>query len=252
MSFEALGKVPAGKSRILVGWDPASRQVRFLSVWSDGSLEELVLSTREGTAFLGTYSTKTAAAAPQQARIRADYVDADTCILTFLDGPNKGKQLSTWKRQAASDQRTGPTSSAPALLKEYAALMVGQWECKSAVPWVPVPGIGTVPARGTCSWTLDGAALQWSLQIGEANTLALVGWDSDSKRLREFVVTSTGDCFLVFVTKEGDKWVTTAELTMPDGKRKAIRAVTTFDNNGNRHVNEYPTHKDVFTRVPTK
>jgi hypothetical protein len=36
---------------------------------------------------------------------------------------------------------------------------------------------------------------------------------------------------------------------LPDGKRSEIRTVTTFENNGDTHINEYPTYKDVFTRV---
>jgi hypothetical protein len=209
-----------------------------------------------------TWELKWRAAAPGGKKYEAvgDHVPIDAVSYTWKirDLTENGRKIPDWpkvtyrRKTGAPAGRAEASSSAPPLLKEYGKLMVGQWECKSAVPWIPVPGAATVPARGTCSWTLGGMALQWNLRIGEADAHALVGWDPEAKRLEEFVVTSTGDKFLVFVTKEGDDWVTTADLKMPDGSRKAVRAVTTSDNNGNRHVNEYPTHKDVFTRVPAK
>jgi hypothetical protein len=248
MHFEAVGKLPAGKSRILAGWDPASRQVRFLSMWGDGMVEELLLSKQEGTAFLGTYSAKNAGEAPQQSRVRVDYSNADTCVLTFLDGSKKGMELSTWKRQATP----GAGPSTPALLKEYAILALGEWECKESRPWGSPPGAPTVPVRATLSWTLGGAALESDLKVGDGRARSLICFDPATKQLKSFAVGSTGDCIEASLTKKDDKWFFRATMIALDGRRTEIRMATTFAKDGKSHVNEYADHKDVFTRVTVR
>ena len=93
--FQMLDKPPAWKNRVMVGWDPAARQVRFLAFWSGGLVEEIILSGRNGNTFVGTYSAKHPGREPEEAGIRMDYTDADSCVITFLDGPFQGKELSS-------------------------------------------------------------------------------------------------------------------------------------------------------------
>ena len=38
-------------------------------------------------------------------------------------------------------------------------------------------------------------------------------------------------------------------MTMPDGNQVDIHMFTTVATDGETHVNQYPTHQDVFTRV---
>lgn len=142
-----------------------------------------------------------------------------------------------------------PSSDAPALLKEYAELMVGEWECKACVSWGAAPGSDKVPARAMCCWAADGAGLNWNLQIGEGKAQFLTYWDPASSQLKEFGIGSSGAIFEIVLSKEADKWINEGTMTLPDGKRLDIRTVTSFEMGGDTHVNDYPTHKDVFTRV---
>jgi hypothetical protein len=86
-------------TRILAGWDPDRQQIRFICQWSSGLLEEIILTNQRGQVFLGTYTAKLDGLPTHSARMSVDYTDRDSCVLTFLDGPNKGKVLSTWRRQ---------------------------------------------------------------------------------------------------------------------------------------------------------
>lgn len=79
-------------------WDPQTRQIRLSAVWSNGMVEEISLQRMRGTAFLGTFTTKSPGCAAERGGISLDCPDADTCILTLLDGPRKGHVLNTFKR----------------------------------------------------------------------------------------------------------------------------------------------------------
>ncbi|MCL4195407.1 MAG: hypothetical protein KJZ87_26955, partial [Thermoguttaceae bacterium] len=79
-------------------WDPATRQIRLAAVWGNGVVEEITVQRKRGTAFIGTFTTKAPSIAAERAGISLDCPDADTCILTLLDGPRKGHVLNTFKR----------------------------------------------------------------------------------------------------------------------------------------------------------
>lgn len=99
MSFKAVDKPVAGKSCLLGGWDPAQQKIRLIGFWNTGMTEEILLSKQQGTAFQGTYTAKGVGMATRRARVHLDYPDADSFVATFLDGPHKGEQLSSWKRK---------------------------------------------------------------------------------------------------------------------------------------------------------
>lgn len=79
-------------------WDPETRQVRFLAVWSGALVEEIVLSREKGPAFFVTYTAKSPGSETLRVRIRLKYDTPDSFVYTFADGPNKGKELSRWTR----------------------------------------------------------------------------------------------------------------------------------------------------------
>jgi hypothetical protein len=96
--FEVPEKSYTSDSRWLTGWDPDTRQARLLAIWSGGEVEELVIARHRGKIFYGTYSSKKAGQATFRARISVDYETPDTCVLTLLDGPQKGQELNRFKR----------------------------------------------------------------------------------------------------------------------------------------------------------
>jgi hypothetical protein len=61
-------------------------------------VEEIALQRMRGTAFLGTLTTKAPEHAAERAGISLDCPDADTVVVTLLDGPRKGEVLNTFKR----------------------------------------------------------------------------------------------------------------------------------------------------------
>lgn len=97
--FRLVGKEVTSKVRALDYWDPDSRQIRSIGAWTSGLVEEITIQRRDQTAFLGTYVAKSPGGAIERARIRFDYPDPDSTVLTFLDGPRKGEVLSSWKRE---------------------------------------------------------------------------------------------------------------------------------------------------------
>lgn len=172
-------------------------------------------------------------------------------VLEYSNRIEDGKPAPDMKftMEAMSPRRPEAASSAPALLKEYADAMVGEWECKACVPWGSAPGVDKVPARGTCSWMAGGTALQWNLRVGTGMGQGFTYFDPINKQLKELWVGSDGSCFDLVITKEDGKWVNQATMLLPDGKKSEVRMATTVAKDGNTHVNEYPTHKEVFTRV---
>ncbi len=84
--------------RVLIGWDADARQVRLLSFWSGGLSEEFVISKQVGNAFIGIYTAKLPGSETQRARVRVKFITPDSFVVRFLDGPCKGKVLSSWKR----------------------------------------------------------------------------------------------------------------------------------------------------------
>ncbi|NLX99717.1 MAG: hypothetical protein GXY83_26775 [Rhodopirellula sp.] len=97
--FRIDGKDYTATMRTLEGWDPETRQIRLLAFWSGGLVEEILLSRREGSAFLGTYIAKLPGREADRAGLSLAYPDRDSCVLKFLDGPRKGETLSSWKRE---------------------------------------------------------------------------------------------------------------------------------------------------------
>jgi hypothetical protein len=97
--FRVADRPKKWQNRVLVGRNPATRQVCFHALWNDGGMEEIILSEHRGTTFLGTYSAGIPGQESLQARVKMDYTDANTCVLTFLDGPFQGEQLSSWRRE---------------------------------------------------------------------------------------------------------------------------------------------------------
>jgi hypothetical protein len=96
--FEMLDKPFTAQARALAGWDPDTRQVRVLAVWSGALVEEIILDRKRRSSFLGTYIAKSPGSPTLRARIRMRFDTPDSYVITFLGGPLKGKELSRWKR----------------------------------------------------------------------------------------------------------------------------------------------------------
>ncbi len=96
--FEIPDKSFKAECRVMAGWDPDLRQVRFLGMWSGGVVEEIVLDRKQGRTFFGTYAVKSLGNATMRAPIRLRFDTPDSYEFTFLDGPHKGESLSSWKR----------------------------------------------------------------------------------------------------------------------------------------------------------
>lgn len=79
-------------------WDPQTRQIRLVAVWSDGEVETFDVNRMNGSAFIGTYSQKHPGKPEFRAAAAFECTDDDTGVFRFLDGPSKGQILSTWKR----------------------------------------------------------------------------------------------------------------------------------------------------------
>ena len=97
--FRVAGKNYASKSRLVASWDPDAGNVRLVAIWSSGCVEEGVYQRKQGTAFVGTYIGKGPGVPTFRARLSSDFPDADSNVLTFLDGPRKGETLSSFKRE---------------------------------------------------------------------------------------------------------------------------------------------------------
>ena len=97
--FQVKSKPLNFQARIVVGWDPDSRQVRLFAFWSDGFVEELFFSKREGNTFFGTYTSKAPGMPTDRWPICLQFPDPDSYEYKFLSGPHQGKVLSSWKRE---------------------------------------------------------------------------------------------------------------------------------------------------------
>jgi hypothetical protein len=62
-------------------------------------VEELVYQRQRGTAFLGTYVPKFPGKVSSRQRLSSDFPDADSNVLTLLDGPREGETLCSFKRE---------------------------------------------------------------------------------------------------------------------------------------------------------
>jgi hypothetical protein len=233
----------------LVGYDHVRNQVTEHWYLTDGSYFETCYPAAKMTAEVWEGTTSWIEPSGRKVagtcQLKKEGKDQFVWTANVKDGD---KVLPPYKVVTRRIVESVPTSS-PTLLKEYAALVVGEWECTAAVPWGSEPGAEKVPARATCSWAANAAALEWNLQIGEAKAQALMFWDPASKKLKEFVVASDGSYIELVVTPDAGRWIHEAVMTLPDGRRIDIRMVTTFAKDGDTHINEYPTHRDVFTRV---
>jgi len=98
LDFRVPARNYSAKARILCGWDPKLKQIRSFAFWSGGLFEEITLSEKDGSTFSGTYEAKFVEAETQPAKIKLAFSDSDTYVITFLDGPYKGRALSSWKR----------------------------------------------------------------------------------------------------------------------------------------------------------
>lgn len=96
--FELVGKPYTTKCGVLAGWDPDTRQIRFLAIWGGGLVEEIVITGRRGNTFQGTYTTKLPARPTTRSRISIDFPDQDHYAIKLLDGPYKGETLSSFTR----------------------------------------------------------------------------------------------------------------------------------------------------------
>jgi hypothetical protein len=86
-------------ARVVAGWDPDSRQVRLFAFWSGGLVEELFLSSQEGSTFFGTFTAKMPGMATNRWPICLHFPDSDSYEYRILGGPHQGKVLSSWKRE---------------------------------------------------------------------------------------------------------------------------------------------------------
>ena len=247
----------------IVGWDRTTNLVTEHWYLSDGTyfatvypVDKMTDSVWEGTT---SWVEPDGRRVVGTCRLEKQGNDQFTWVATLKDGDKVQPPYKVVTRRvveskadsvkADAQSSAAPATNAPALLKEYGELMVGEWECKACVPWGAAPGSGKVPARATCRWAAGGAALDWDIQIGDQKAVALTWWDPVAKQLKELGIGASGGQFDLVITKEADKWNNQATMTLPDGKRIEIRTVTTFSKEGDRHVNDYTDHQDVFTRV---
>lgn len=96
--FRLVDKPFAASCRVLAGWDPDTRQIRFSAVWSGGLVEEIIVNKQQGSAFVGTYTTKLPGRPKSRSRIRMDFPDGEHYTIKFLDGPHKGELLNSFTR----------------------------------------------------------------------------------------------------------------------------------------------------------
>lgn len=96
--FHLVNKTFTSKCRVLAGWDPDTQQVRFTALWSGDLVEEIVITGKKGSSFLGTYTAKLPGTATSRSRISIDFPDKDHYAIKFLDGPYKGETISSFTR----------------------------------------------------------------------------------------------------------------------------------------------------------
>lgn len=95
---------------------------------------------------------------------------------------------------------------------------------------------------------LGGAALEWDLEIGSGKGKARACREPASSQLKCFGVGAPGYALRPLPKKSG-KWVMHGTVLLPARKQTHVRTVITFEDHGDTHVNEYPSHKDMFMRV---
>ncbi len=87
------------QTQVVAGWDPDSGQIRLFAYWSDGFVEKLFLTRRQGSTFFGTYTATAPGFPTDRWPISLQFSDLDSYVYKFVGGPHKGKVLSSWKRQ---------------------------------------------------------------------------------------------------------------------------------------------------------
>jgi hypothetical protein len=97
--FCVAGKGGLTKVRALDYWDPGSANVRSLAFWASGMVEDIVISRKVGTTFLGTYTANSPGSATERVRIRIDFPDSESYVIKRLNGLGKGEVMATWKRK---------------------------------------------------------------------------------------------------------------------------------------------------------
>jgi len=120
--FQVLNKDYREQVKLLLGWDPYARCVRLHGYWTSGLLEEIQISRQEGKDLLGTYAGKFVGIPADREAIRYHFTGPDSCVIKILDGPRKGENLATWKRQSPADQATA------ADYIEYHKPLLGAWK----------------------------------------------------------------------------------------------------------------------------
>lgn len=101
--FTIASKNFTAEARALSGWDPATGQVRLLAFWSGGLVEEILISKRQGNAFVGTYTVAVPGAETQREPIRIVFPDADHYVIKFVGASRRGEVLSSFTRVARED-----------------------------------------------------------------------------------------------------------------------------------------------------
>lgn len=92
-------RVPArsvdSKGRGLIGWDPDSRQVRWLAYWDDGSVEEVLQGRQQGAKLFGSYIGRNPGQPTNRGPTHLDLGDDGKSAIVHLPG---SPVPSTWKR----------------------------------------------------------------------------------------------------------------------------------------------------------
>ncbi|MGE3776941.1 MAG: hypothetical protein AB7F89_07150 [Pirellulaceae bacterium] len=120
--------------------------------------------------------------------------------------------------------------------EEYCRTQQGRWvgEVRWMADW---PGLGRKGDKVTCYWegtrAADGNVLTGTFYGGSGTARSLCYHDTDSKSIREVMVTSGGTVWTSVVFRRGGVWVSKTSGSNPDGSKIETESTLTMTDNGN-------------------
>lgn len=232
--FRIAGKDCSVKVRSICYWDPAAGQVRLVASWSNGAIEEAVIQGKTARGFTGTYTLKCPGSPTFRGRFRTTHSDADSYVITFLDGPRKGENLAEWKREglkskklpdskATYERRGAPSSEEQKAFLDLAECLVGVWDCD-------LPDLGKV--EHAYRWRIKDRFLELAQKGGDGDRHAVVGIDPQTGKPTWWTYKEDGTVNVMTATPAGKGvWNLESVENGPGGHRTMSATLTRVDEN---------------------
>lgn len=167
-----------GQGTGLYCWNHAGEQIVACETWSGGWSNTYRISVKDLTHWVGRSESSGEEGTPMEAQLAWRFLEPGRFDARWFDFKAKGgKAVQDVDLKFRKVRPADATFRTPDMLMEYATAFVGTSEGK-VTPYDALAGIikkgDALPGRLSIRWILDGAAVEWTGQVGQSQFLGMV------------------------------------------------------------------------------